>query len=582
VITQTQGMTPLARTSPSRGARLGSRLPSETAIRNAAAAVVLIAVALLIVLPLYFVLSKSLQDGAGRFVGLANFVEYAHNAALRRSIYNSLFVSVLTALITVPLAYAYSYALTRTCIRLKALFKGIALLPLLAPSLLPAISLTFMFGNQGFIKSWLAGHSIYGPIGIVIAQNFHCFPHAVLILTTALSLADRRVYEVAETLGTSRWRVFWTITFPSIRYGLVSAFFVVFTIAIVDFGVAKVIGGQYSVLAIDIFRQIIGQQNFQMGSVIGVILLVPSLLSFGVDFFVRRRQVAQFGSRATLLNPKPRRWFDNLMLLVVGSIALLILAIVATAIFASFVTLWPYNLSLSTASYNFKAFDPAGWLPYWNSVVMATWTAIIGTVLVFIGAYLLEKGKASTLLRAVIQFFAMIPLAVPGIVLGLGYVFFYNSPVNPLNYLYGSMALLVMCTIGHYYTVPHVAALTALKQLDTEIEAASDALGVPFWTTFVRVTVPICLPAILDIATYLFVNAMTTVDAVIFIYAPETKVASIAVVAMDDTGDIGAACAMALMIVYTSIGVKLAQTLISKWLFRRNQAWRGGAVEASP
>ena len=568
---------PAARGAVHHQARRASAVLSDVAVRNIAIGAVLVAVFLLIVLPLYFVLSKSLQDASGHFIGLANFVEYARNAALRRSVSNSLFVSVLTALITVPLAYAYSYALTRTCMRLKALFKGIALLPLLAPSLLPAISLTFMFGNQGFIKSWMAGHSIYGPIGIVIAQIFHCFPHAVLILFTALSLADRRVYEVAETLDTPRWRVFWTITLPSIRYGLISAFFVVFTIAIVDFGVAKVIGGQYSVLAIDIFRQIIGQQNFQMGSVIGVILLVPSLLSFGIDYFVRRRQVAQFGSRAQLLVPKPRFWFDTFMLAVVSLIGFLILAIIATAIFASFVKLWPYDLSLSTASYDFKAFDPSGWLPYWNSVIMATWTAVIGTVLVFVGAYLLEKGRASAALRGVVQFFAMMPLAVPGIVLGLGYVFFYNSPVNPLNYLYGSMALLVMCSIAHYYTVPHLAALTALKQLDAEIEGASDALGVPFWTTFRRVTVPICLPAILDIATYLFVNAMTTVAAVIFIYAPATKVASIAVVAMDDTGDIGAACAMALMIVYTSIGVKLAQTLISKWLFRRTHAWRAGA-----
>jgi iron(III) transport system permease protein len=559
--------------------RIGTSVSSEAAVRNVAALVVITAVVLLIVLPLYFVLSKSMQDAAGNFVGLRNFVEYANNLALRRSVYNSLFVSVLTAAITVPLAFAYSYALTRSCIRLKALFKGIALLPLLAPSLLPAISLTFMFGNQGFLKTWIAGHSIYGPIGIVLAQIFHCFPHAVLILTTALALADRRVYEVAETLDTSRWRMFCTITFPSIRYGLISAFFVVFTIAIVDFGVAKVIGGQYSVLAIDIFRQIIGQQNFEMGAVIGVILLIPSLLSFTVDFLVRRKQVSQFGSRAMLLHPTPKPWFDLLMLFIVSLIAFLIVSVVATAVFASFVRMWPYDLSFSTASYDFRAFDPSGWWPYWNSIVMASWTAMIGTVLVFIGAYLLEKGKSVAAFRMLLQLFAMVPLAVPGIVLGLGYVFFYNAPANPLNYLYGSMTLLVMCTIAHYYTVPHLTALTTLKQLDREIEAAGEALGVRFWITFFRVTVPICLPAILDIATYLFVNAMTTVAAVIFIYAPQTKVASIAVVAMDDTGDTGAACAMALMIVYTSVGVKLAQSLITKWIFKRSQAWRASGTE---
>ncbi len=546
----------------------------EGAVRKTVAFIVLAVLVLVIVLPLYAVLSKSMQDASGNFVGWSNFVFYAGNAALHKSIWNSVFVSMLTAAITVPLALAYAYALTRSCIPQKALFKGIALLPLLAPSLLPAIALTFIFGNQGYLKPLLAGHSIYGPIGIVIAQSFHCFPHAVLILTTALALSDRRLYEVAETLDTSRWRMFWTITFPSIRYGVISAFVVVFTVAIVDFGVAKVIGGQYSVLAIEIFRQIIGQQNFQMGSVIGVILLIPSLLSFAVDYLMRRKQVSQFGSRATLLHPTPSFWFDAAMLAVVSLIAFLVLTIVATAFFASFVKMWPYDLSFSLASYNFKAFDPAGWKPYWNSLVMASWTAGIGTVLVFAGAYLMEKGKAIAPLRALLPPFAMIPLAVPGIVLGLGYVFFFNAPNNPLNVLYDTIALLAMCTIAHYYTVPHVAAVTALKQLDAEIEAAADALGVPFWTTLRRVTIPICLPAILDIGTYFFVNAMTTVAAVIFIYSPQTEVASIAVVAMDDTGDTGAACAMALMIVYTSAGVKIAQWLLTKWLFRRGQAWR--------
>jgi iron(III) transport system permease protein len=205
---------------------------------------------------------------------------------------------------------------------------------------------------------------------------------------------------------------------------------------------------------------------------------------------------------------------------------------------------------------------------------MASFTALLGTVLAFTGAYLVEKGHNAPALRSLLHILAVIPLAVPGIVLGLGYVFFFNAPRNPLNFLYGSMAILVMCSIAHYYTVPHLTAMTALKQIDKEFEAVSDALGVPFWVTFARVTVPISLPAILDIATYFFVNAMTTVAGIIFIYSPENKVASVAVVAMDDTGDVSAACAMALMIVYTSAGVKLLQVGLSRLLLTNVQRWR--------
>ena len=124
------------------------------------------------------------------------------------------------------------------------------------------------------------GHSVYGPIGIIISAVYAIFPHALMIVLTALLLADRRLYEAAESLGTSTWRKFFTITLPSARYGLVSAAMVVFSYTVSDFGIPKVIGGNFHVLAIDIYQQVIGQQNFNRGAVVGLILLLPVLLAF--------------------------------------------------------------------------------------------------------------------------------------------------------------------------------------------------------------------------------------------------------------------------------------------------------------
>jgi iron(III) transport system permease protein len=159
-------------------------------------------------------------------------------------------------------------------------------------------------------------------------------------------------------------------------------------------------------------------------------------------------------------------------------------------------------------------------------------------------------------------------------VLGLGYIFFFNAPGNPLNFLYATLAILVINTVSHFYTVAHLTALTALKQIDAEFEAVSASLKVAFYRTFLRVTVPICLPAIIDIAIYLFVNGMTTVSAVIFLYSTETKLASVAIVNMDEAGFTAAAAAMATLIVLTSMGVKLIHLGIDKGLLRRLQAWR--------
>ncbi|MBL8664594.1 MAG: ABC transporter permease subunit, partial [Candidatus Odyssella sp.] len=169
---------------------------------------------------------------------------------------------------------------------------------------------------------------------------------------------------------------------------------------------------------------------------------------------------------------------------------------------------------------------------------------------------------------------AMVPLAVPGLVLGLGYIFFFNAPNNPANFIYGTLAILVVNTVAHFYTVAHLTAVTALKQIDAEFEAVSASLKVPFYVTLKRVTVPICLPAILDIAIYLFVNAMTTVSALIFLYGAGTKPAAVMIVHMDEAGQIAAAAAMASLIVATSAGVKILHVLLARFLDRRTQAWR--------
>lgn len=529
---------------------------------------------LIIALPLWALLSKSLEDTQGRFVGLANFVSYATTPTLLSSLTNSLLVASVTTGIVLPLAFLYAYALRRSCIPGRGLFYAAAMVPVFAPSLLSGLALIYIFGNQGLLKSWMMGASLYGPVGIIAAEALYSFPHAVLILVTALGLSDGRLREAAEAMGTTRWRIFHTITLPGARYGVISAAFVVFTLVITDFGIPKVIGGQFSVLATDAYRQVVGQQNFPMGAVVGIILLVPAVLAFFVDRAVQRRQSAMLSARAVPYAPRPDKRRDLALLGFVSLTALAIVGPYGIAIWGSFVKYWPYNLSLTLNNYDFAAVDPEGWSTYGNSLLLASLTAVIGTALIFTGAYLIEKLKLFPRLRAFAQFLAMLPMAVPGLVLGLGYVFFFNAGWNPLNALYGTLTILVINTIAHFYTVGHITALTSLKQIDSEFESVSASLKVPFWSTFRRVTAPICLPAILDIAVYVFVNALTTVSAVIFLYGADTKLASIAIVHMDEAGAIASAAGMASVIMLTAIAVKLAHVGLDRLVFGRLQRWR--------
>jgi len=537
--------------------------------------VALVLVLLLMVgLPLWTLLAKGFEDRDGHFVGLANYAAYFSTPALFVSALNSFQVAAVVTLIIVPLAFLYAYALTRAVLPARWLFQGVALIPIFAPSLLPGLALIYLFGNQGFFKAWLGGGQIYGFEGIVIAQVFYCFPHATLILVTALATADARLYEAADALGASKLRVFFTVTLPGAKYGVISAALVVFTLVITDFGVAKVIGGNFNVLATDVYKQVIGQQNFSMGAVVGMVLLAPAALAFGIDQLVQRKQVALLTARAVPLVPKPKAGRDLFFTLFCIAIAIGILAILGMAAWGSLIKYWPYNLGLTWANYKFETFDANGWNSYYNSLAMAACAAIFGTALTFVGAWLTEKTRAFYLVRDLVRFLAFLPMAVPGLVLGLGYIFFFNAPSNPLNFLYATMAILVINTVAHFYTVGHLTAMTALKQIDPEFEAISASLKVPIWRTFMRVTAPICLPSILDIAIYLFVNGMTTVSSVIFLYSPDTKLASVAALNIEEAGTTAAAAALCLVIVVTSAAVKALHLLADRFLLGRLQAWR--------
>ncbi len=527
-----------------------------------------------LVLPLYSMLSKSFENYDGEFIGLANYVEYFSTPALARSIGNSLQIAIISTLITLVLAFTYAYALTRSCIKFKGFFRTISLVPILVPSLLPGIALVYLFGRQGMITEMLMGHDIYGPIGIVIAEVFFTLPHAILIIVTALTIADSRLYEAATVLGAGKIRIFFTVTVPGARYGLISAAFVVFTLVITDFGAPKVIGGDFNVLATDVYKQVIGQQNFEMGAVVSMVLLIPAVLAFAVDRWVQRRQVALLSARAVALEPRPSKSFDRVMFVYCGFITFLILGIIGVCQYAALVKFYPYDLSLGLHNYQFDLMDGGGWEAYFNSIKLGVYTAIVGTVVVFLGAYMVEKGQGFIIGRSLFQMLAMTPMAVPGLVLGLAYIFFFNAPWNPLNTIYHTMIILVVSTVVHFYTVSHLTAVTALKQMDTEFESVSSSLKQPFYRTLLLVTIPVCIPAILDISIYLFVNAMTTVSAVIFLYGPDTNLASVAVLNMDDAGDIAPAAAMGMMIFYTCATIRIGHYFVSAWIESRTQTWR--------
>lgn len=540
-----------------------------------------------ILLPLGLLFARSLSDAAGGSVGLANYVAYFQTPTLTRSLPNSLWIAGLSTLLSVGLGSVFAYGLTRTAMPAKGLLRTVAMLPLYAPPMVLAIALIYLFGNKGLVTNGLLGVvppidiGLYGPTGIVLAEVLYCFPQVLLIMSVSLRLADARLYEAATALRASPLRTFFTVTLPSIKYGLASATFVSFVLAFTDFGAPKVVGGGYPVLATDIFNQVIGQQNFTMGATVSMVLLIPTALAFAVDRLIQRRHVAALTTRAVPLQPRPDPALDRAMFIVCGLIALTIVVVLGMGLLASLVQVWPYDLRPTLRHYEFRGVA-GGYQNFWNSIWISSATAIIGSAVIFLSAYLIEKLRIPRLARTGIYVLSMLPVALPGLALGLAYILLFNQPAwdvagiavpNPLAGLYGTAAILVLVNIVHFYTVGFVTATAALKQLDAEVEAVGSSLRVPFYRTFWRVTFPVCLPAVLETAMYLFVSSMVTVSAVIFLYTPELRLAAITVIGMDDAGDTAAAAAMSMLIVGACIAARLLYELATRGVLRRARAW---------
>jgi iron(III) transport system permease protein len=530
--------------------------------------------------PLFLSVIRSFQDRTGAFVGFQNYINYFASPNTSTSLPNSLYISFMSMGITVILAFLYAYGLTRMVVPLRRIFQSIALLPIFIPSLVQALALIYWFGNNGiFSRTFGINIGLYGAKGIIMSEVFYAFPHAFIILSTALALADARLYEAAEALRTKGARMFFTITLPGAKYGLMSAAFVVFTLAITDFGAPKVVGGNYDVLATDIYNQVVGQQNFQMGATISTLLLIPALIAFTLDRIVQRRQVAMVSSQITPLSPKRHHPVAEIVVIaVIILLALFIIGVYATVILGAFIRYWPYDLSLSLNNFSFYTAGAhhrgGAFIVLGNSIRMALITAVAGTVIVFFSAYLIEKSRGLNLGRGILYLLSIMPLAIPGMVLGLSYIFTFNNPASPLYALYGTMTILVLSTVIHYYTVPFLTAMTALRQMDPEFEAIGESLEAPFYKTFMRVTVPVALPAIIQIISYYFLNAMVTISAVVFLFVPGRELAALSVMLLDDAGETAQAMALSLLIIVVGFTAKGLFWLLTRSIERTTQAWK--------
>ncbi len=515
-------------------------------------------------------------------LSLENYADYFTNARIFRSLTNSLYVAFVTTVITTVMAFFFAYGLTRTTIPGKGIFYTISTFPLIAPSIIQGLALILLFGRNGLVTRYVlqTDWNIYGATGIIVAECLYCFPNALFILYTTLSAVDTRLDEAAQSLGASALKTFYKVTLPAAKYGIASAAALVFNLTITDFGVPVVIGGNYSVLATEIYQQVIGMQRFDLGATISVILLIPSVGAFLLNYYLTKKSYALISGQARPFL-QPSRTFKKWAFTIYCWIPCLFILIVFVSVFlGSFVKTWPYDFSLTLKHYNFPSLGGHAplWTNFWASVLKGEWQSIIAykyapiwnslwvSVLVAIGGasltllagYIVEKKRPKG--EQVLYTLSVLPAAIPGTVMGLGYILAFNKPYY---FFYGTFWIIIINIIICNFTLGTLSSIANLKQIDKSIEEAAVSLGANPVTTFTRVVFPLTKTAFFSNMAFFFMRAMTTISAVIFLISAKVKLAAIEIIFLDIDGRTASANAMCTIIIFLVVGMLLAMRLIT-------------------
>ncbi|MCY1199480.1 putative 2-aminoethylphosphonate ABC transporter, permease protein [compost metagenome] len=521
--------------------------------------------ALFFLYPLATVAWHSLVEKDGS-IGLGNYAEVFATRGILTATLNSLAMSCATTAVSIVLGFVIAYGLDRSCMRGKSIVQLALVLPLLAPSLVQGLGLIFLLGRNGLVHRWTGWEiDIYGFWGLLISNVFYALPQAVLILQAALRNMDARYYDAAEVMGASSARQFFDITLPNCKFGLLSAAFVVFVITITDFGNAAVIGGNYRVLATEIYSQVSGQMNFGMGSVVGILLLLPSLISVQIERVASQRQFGSASPSGLKVAPRPARGRDAAFAAGVLLASGTIIVTMATVVFASFMRLWPYRMEWTLKHYDITV--SGGYAPLWTSLYLSLAAAGGGVLLLFFlsfGVCRIPRAWAK-----LVYMLAVLPVGVPGLVLGLSYIFAFNVPGTPLYALYGSAALIALCNFYHYHTQGFLTMMTGMRAVPQALEEAVSCLGGGTLRVLRDAVLPLIGPTVLGVFFFLFMRSMVTLSAVIFLVTPSVSVAPVSVLRLDEAGFVSQAAAYSTLIMLVVGGSLLVLRALIVWAAKR-------------
>jgi iron(III) transport system permease protein len=523
---------------------------------NILAVFLFLLLAFFLLFPICAVLLKSLRGPSG--FTLRYFQAFFSKSYYFQSLYNTLLLGAINTIVCLVVGFCLAYITTRGPWILRKPLKIISLIPLIAPPYLFALSLIILLGRNGLVTKAFDLHwQLYGFNGVVISQSLAFIPLAYMMIEGTLMSLNPNLEESAYDMGASETTILRTITIPLLAPGLLKAALLIFVMTIAEFGNAAILGGRTPFLAPDTYTVITGESDFNMGSVLSVILIAPCVLIFFIhNYLLEGKAFTTIGGKPVASEPRKITLLIKIPFIIVSGVAAgAILACFGVVLVASFYKILGVTQNAVLSNY----LDFTSNQSIYNSIRVSFLAAVIGAVVGVLLSYVIVRGKFFGC--TFIEMVALSGFALPGTVLGIGYLLAFSTP--PLKLTGGIMILSLNC-VFRFLAVGVEAGISKLHQIHIEIEEASADMGASFLTTFYRVVLPIMFPAFIAGFIYTFMTAIVSLSAVVFLVSPGFDLASVKIFDAAIYGEIGIASATTMKLVLIVTFCMLILNFISK------------------
>ena len=527
---------------------------------NTGSALLFLLLLLFILYPLLSVLIRSVKDGTG--LSLRLYKEILTETYYNRALRNSLSLGILTASLGTIMGYLFALAIHRFEVRGRNFFRTVVYLPFLAPPFMFALSVILLFGNSGFITAGLLGIEnpyLYGFRGLLSVQTLSFFPIAYMILAGIITLRNGDLEGAAMNLGAFPLRTFFTVTLPLTMPGLLSSWLLIFTASLTDFANPLIIGGDFPVLSVQAYLEFSGMGNLPRGTALAVLLMIPSLaVWFLRNRLTRNRTYASVSGRSRRTSLLLSRKTQKMLFAFCLGISLFLILIFLTLFACSFISVWGTDWR-PTLDHYIYSYD-VGFTTLLNTLALALTatplTAFSGIFIAFLS--LRQRGRMGKRM----EFLSHLGFAVPGTVMGIGYVLTFNTAPFHLS---GTAFILIALFTFRNLPVAVEAGTTALQQISPGLEESASSLGGSSFFNLKRVIIPMIMPSFLAGAAYAFIRSMTAFSAVIFLISARWNHMSVLILAQTEIMRLGTATVMASVMILIIALVMCSLSLILKY-----------------